>query len=186
METDTTTTYMDKGRQGDVMLVLNPTGGRVRSDVMGAGHFGAPRHERAHKGVDFEYCGIPGECSVVMPMTGIITRMSYPYLDRWWEGIAIQNDLFLMELWYFQPQRSLLGTLVHQGEVIGTGQDISKKYGKSMTPHVHLQMCYRPFSTIHKDGSWNHRLVYVNPLAFIGIKDATSIREIEKGPKRRW
>ena len=40
---------------------------------------------------------------------------------------------------YFQPDRSLIGKRVVQGEVIGTARDIAEKY-PGITPHVHLEI----------------------------------------------
>ena len=42
---------------------------------------------------------------------------------------------------YIQPLAALLpGTPVKAGDLIGHSQDISKKYGAPMKPHVHVEV----------------------------------------------
>lgn len=51
---------------------------RRGSDGFGAGHFGAPRGSRTHKGVDL--LAQSGE-AINSPVTGTVTKVGYPYGD---------------------------------------------------------------------------------------------------------
>jgi hypothetical protein len=121
----------------DGVTFLNPTGGKIRVDSEGDGHHGAPRGSRRHKGVDFECC--PNQ-KVLMPITGRIARLSYPYAnDLYWKGVLIYTQRMQIKLWYFQPMPGRVGNHFQAGDIIGHAQDISKKY-PGMDPHVHLRV----------------------------------------------
>jgi hypothetical protein len=119
--------------------MISPTGLWIRSDRLGDGHFGARRDggRRNHAGTDFE-CA-PGN-PVFAPIAGRIVREARPYSDGDYSGLLIQNSQISIKMFYFEPDTSLIGTFVTEGAVIGTAQDISKRYGKAMTPHIHLQI----------------------------------------------
>lgn len=115
---------------------VNPTGLGIRNDSKGLGHHGAPRGSRKHDGVDLR-CK-PGQ-DILMPVDGIIARVSLPYKDDdRWLGVYIVNPKIEIKMWYFIP--NLLGMELKAGSVIGTAQDIGEKY-KGVTPHIHLRIC---------------------------------------------
>lgn len=117
------------------MRLINPTGKGMRNDSKGLGHHGAPRGHRKHNGVDLIVT--PGQ-DILMPVDGIITRVSMPYADdERWLGAYIVNPRIEIKMWYFVP--NLLGMELNVGAVIGTAQDIGEKY-EGVTPHIHLRI----------------------------------------------
>jgi hypothetical protein len=121
-------------------LFVNPTGGKVRIDAQGDGHFGAPRGARLHDGLDF--AGEPGQ-DVLMPVDGWIVRVSFPYAtDLRWKGAVIANNWITIKMWYFTMQPDLQWGpegLIPAGDPIGSLQDLGQKY-PGMTPHVHMRI----------------------------------------------
>ncbi len=119
------------------MIFVNPTGKGIRNDAGGLGHFGAPRGDRKHDGVDFS-CEEDQE--VLMPVDGKIVRKSYPYAnDLKWQGVDIVNPRIEIKMWYFKPFSNVIGKEVKAGEPIGFAQNIGLKY-ENVTPHVHLRI----------------------------------------------
>lgn len=126
------------------MIIQNPTGGKVRVDSGGDGHYGASRTKKgaggklirySHKGTDFS--GTPGQ-PVKAPISGIIKRKAKPYTSGTYSGCLIVGKSGVCKMFYLEPNPDLIGLFVEQGDVIGVMQDISKRY-KGVTPHVHIQ-----------------------------------------------
>jgi len=116
----------------------NPTGGKIRNDSMGQGHFGAKRGRRLHAGTDYE-C-VPGQM-VYAPICGKIKRRIQVYKgETKWVGVELQGKRMTIKLFYVTTDPVRIGTTVKCGEVIGLAQDISEKYGSAMTPHVHCEI----------------------------------------------
>lgn len=122
----------------EVKKMINPTGGKIRSDSQGDGHHGAPRGKRTHDGTDYE-CE-PGQ-AVKAPHSGTLTRRAYPYGDKdiRWMGCVIESKAVTTKMFYLKPSHNLIGQNIKRGQVIGTAQDISVKY-PGMTPHIHLRV----------------------------------------------
>ena len=117
------------------MILYNPTGGKIRSDSGGDGHFGAPRGGRKHEGLDFE-CD-PGQ-TVRAVIPGKLVN-AYPYAgDTFYTGCRIWGKDWMAKMFYFVPFPRLVNENVLAGEAIGIAQDISQKYGGEMKPHVHV------------------------------------------------
>ena len=117
--------------------MISPTGQSVRGlDKHGSGEYGAGRGGRLHRGAD--YICIPGQ-EVVSPITGTIIRIAKPYKGDDYSGLLIRNSNVEIKLFYLKPSPRIVGISVKIGDVIGTAQDISKKY-PGMIPHVHLQI----------------------------------------------
>jgi len=120
------------------MNIISPTGLGIRNDSMGFGYYGAPRGSRMHKGTDF-LC-IPGQ-DVVCPIpSGKIIREARPYIYERYSGCLIQGHKIAIKMFYLDIWAHLIGKTIKQGEVIGIAQDISKKYGTDMKPHIHLSI----------------------------------------------
>jgi murein DD-endopeptidase MepM/ murein hydrolase activator NlpD len=117
--------------------MISPTGLGIRNDSQGHGYYGAPRGARKHAGTD--YICSPKQ-DVVAPIDGVITRIAYPYTDKKYEGVILENDFVRLKIFYFIPIPRLIGKQVRQGDVIGYAQDIRKKYGDKMIPHIHLEI----------------------------------------------
>ncbi|MEO1628099.1 MAG: M23 family metallopeptidase [Bacteroidota bacterium] len=114
----------------------------LRNDSKGLGHFGAPRGKRKHKGLDF--VAQPGQ-SIFSPIDGIIQRRANPYAnDSRFTGCLIigtgRHVSYSVKLFYMQPVA--IGISVSAGDYIGKGQEISKKWGKEMLDHLHMEVYY--------------------------------------------
>lgn len=112
---------------------------KIRSDGYGSGYFGASRDQgkRKHNGIDLVVT--PGE-SILSPITGKILKYSYPYPGESFSGVHIQNDEYLVKMWYLSPVLVKPGQQVTQGQAIGVAQKISTKYGSGMIDHVHVEV----------------------------------------------
>lgn len=111
---------------------------KIRIDGYGDGRFGARRSDHSHNGIDLVVT--PGE-SILSPITGKVVRYSYPYADdSRFSGVHIQNDEYLVKMWYLSPVLVKPGQQVTQGQAIGTAQKISTKYGSGMIDHVHVEV----------------------------------------------
>lgn len=118
--------------------MISPTGMGVRTwDDFGSGYFGTGRGDRKHAGVDF-IC-IPGQ-TVVAPYSGKIVRIAYPYADKSYGGLVLDDGRLRVKMFYLAPILEFVGTWVTEGDPIGKAQDISKKHGSGMTPHIHLEI----------------------------------------------
>ena len=115
--------------------MLNPTGKTIRNDTIGTGHFGAPRRDRKHNGVDF-LC-TPGQI-VISPIDGFVSRIAYPYASRTYKGLEIVGERVSVLIFYIEPAVDIQRSHVKAGDIIGTAQDVSKMHGNAMKPHVHL------------------------------------------------
>ena len=124
---------------------MNPTGGMLRNDSWGSGHFGASRGSRIHRGVDVT--GIPGSY-VVAPAAGRVVRSGYPYADDdgpWNCYLLIREpDGTEWRLFYVSPLPGVIGSDVVRGQVVAQLADVSEKYGDSrggrrMLPHCHVE-----------------------------------------------
>jgi hypothetical protein len=109
-------------------------------DHFGSGLFNAPRGKVKHNGVDF-ICE-PGQV-VVSPIDGTVIRKAFPYANKEYAGVLLENDFLSLKMFYFLPDKKILGLKVKQGDRLGIAQDISKLYNskaQKMIPHIHLQI----------------------------------------------
>lgn len=119
------------------LSMLSPTGLGIRNDSHGSGYYRAKRGTRLHYGDD--YICKPGQV-IVAPMSGKIVRVAYPYRDKQYQGIVLENEFLAMKLFYFEPYQEHIGKMVLRGQDIGIAQDISLRYGKGMIPHIHAEI----------------------------------------------
>ena len=119
----------------------------IRTDAGGSGEFGAPRTKfkngklikYRHEGIDFK-CEV-GE-AIPSPCAGKVVRIAYPYADDLkYQGLLLDARRCQMMMFYLMPFRDIIGSIVRMGDLLGTAQDISKKYEK-VTPHIHLQVSH--------------------------------------------
>lgn len=120
----------------------------LRNDNAGQGHFGASRKKKVngkivrykHNGTDYTaYKYQP----VYSPITGQITRIAQPYsFDSRWKGCEIIGTgnyaAYAVKMFYMIP--AIVPLYVIAGQEIGLMQDISEKWGKGMTPHLHIEV----------------------------------------------
>lgn len=116
--------------------MISPTGKKARTrDKWGGGCYLAKRgNNRLHDGTD--YICTPGQ-DIVSPIAGRIERIANPYANEKYSGLLIQGEWMAIKLFYFKPDKELIGKTIDKGQKIGIAQDISEKY-PDMTPHIHL------------------------------------------------
>lgn len=122
-------------------MILNPTGGPVRSDSHGSGEFGARRGRRFHKGVDF--VGMEKQW-VVAPVSGVLTRRAHPYGDGGPadDGLLIRGDTTIgvdVKMFYVRPRKFLIGERVAVGQAIGHLLSLEERY-PGITTHCHMEV----------------------------------------------
>lgn len=111
----------------------------IRVDEAGDGHYGAPRGDRSHTGVD--YVCIPDK-PVLAAVSGVIEKLGFAYGDDLsWRIIDLRGkDGFLHRHFYVRPLVEV-GDEVLSGYPIGVAQDITRRYpGRNMKPHVHYEI----------------------------------------------
>lgn len=117
---------------------------KIRSDSEGDGHYGAPRGNRKHIGIDL--ISYVGE-NVLSPVSGVINRLGFAYSkprdsNYIFKIISIEDkDGLKHELFYVNPCVKV-GDTVEQGNLIGQTQDLRIQYPllSNMKNHVHLQI----------------------------------------------
>jgi len=116
-------------------------------DNYGSGHFGASRGSRTHNGIDY-VCDKGSPIHITTP--GKVTKLGYPYGDDLsFRYVQVTDEKGLAHrVFYVEPSVSA-GDLVTAGTVLGTSQDLTKRYPNGMTNHVHYEI---------KNGS-----EYINP-----------------------
>ena len=122
--------------------VANPTGHDLRGeDAYGAGFYGASRAAgaRRHRGAD--YVAEPGEI-VRAPISGVVERIGFAYRgdERYrYVELASEDQTRDVRVLYVGPIVQL-GAIVRAGDPIGRAQDLSARYPRGITNHVHVEM----------------------------------------------
>lgn len=146
---------------------INPTGGGVRSDGKGDGHFGAKRGERIHLGTDFLAEAGQGVVAPVDSQYRRFVRRVYA-TDATYTGMELETKEFMLTFFYVSPSVNHMD-FVKAGDLIGIAQDINAKWGDPMLNHIHMQLAIKPYGAVIKGSSWNTKLIYLDPLHFIDI-----------------
>jgi len=122
------------------MLIKPP----VRTvDNFGQGCYNAPRGSRRHKGIDFS-C-YPGS-EICAEMFGRVTKIGYPYDDDDdndgkpdFTYVEIEDTAGNKARYFYVKPCVTKGDMVNSGQVIGTSQELGKKY-KGITEHMHFEV----------------------------------------------
>lgn len=130
---------------GALLLMGRRTLGKIldrqvmRRDALGNGAFGARRRAHTHQGLDL--VARRGE-PVYSPVDGTFVRRGKPYAnDDRFSLVVLNGEGLEVKLMYVAPKDGLRpGDPVKRGEVIGTAQAVSDKYGDDMTDHVHVEL----------------------------------------------
>lgn len=122
--------------------LANPTGHTLRGeDTYGSGAYGASRSggRRRHRGAD--YVAEPGEI-VHAPIGGEVTLTGLAYRnDDRYSFVELQDRESgrVARVLYVGPDVAL-GDMVQVGDPIGRAQDLSMRYPRGITNHVHVEM----------------------------------------------
>ncbi len=109
------------------------------TDKWGSGHFGAPRGNKTHRGIDIH---TPVNSMILSPVIGEITKQGYPYADdlsfRYVEITTSDNLRF--RFFYVKLLSSLtIGDKINIDDVIGYTQSLNERY-EGITQHFHLEI----------------------------------------------
>ena len=107
-------------------------------DAHGQGHFGAPRGNRVHMGVD--YAVLPGT-RVGARCPGRVSKIGRCYADTA-EYTYIQittKEGYNERYFYVEPYFIGVGDDVVEGELLGHVQDLDDRY-PGITPHIHFEV----------------------------------------------
>ena len=111
---------------------------KIREDRAGSGRYGSSRGSRKHKGVDISIQ--VGE-KFPAPFAMEIKRISKPYPNEHYSGVAFETKWCEGRIWYIEPESGIVGKRLEIGDYVGTVQDRPKRNpGDGMTPHVHFQI----------------------------------------------
>lgn len=108
------------------------------ADPQGAGHFGAPRGSRTHRGIDLK-CE-PGS-HVPSPVGGEVTKIGYPYGDpnkNHIRYVQISHGDYDFRVFYVDPMVEV-GQIIMPEEIIGVSQSLAEFY-PGVTEHVHFEI----------------------------------------------
>ena len=106
------------------------------SDKWGQGHYGAPRGNHTHHGIDY-ICLVGQE--IISPVNGKVTKLGYPYGDDLsFRYVQISSSGYNHRIFYISPLVEV-GDLVAVNQPIGTSQDLGKRYPE-ITQHIHYEI----------------------------------------------
>jgi murein DD-endopeptidase MepM/ murein hydrolase activator NlpD len=148
----------------DRLRLFAPARNGIREiDDFGSGRFGASRGNRLHKGIDYKVT--LGE-RVRSPCNGVVRRIGRCYGDTpEYKLVEIDTAGAVVRVLYVSPEVHPGDTVVI-GDTIGYAQDISKRYGRGMDNHVHLEVRLTNGVLVGK-GRTPPEHVWVDPQLFI-------------------
>ena len=118
-----------------------------KADKHGMGHFGAPRGDRKHIGID--YACAPGS-QVLSTVTGIVTKLGYAYADDLsFRYVEITEDHIKHRFFYVEPSVKE-GDYIKEDEIIGASQSLNERY-EGITEHVHYEILDRGNNPLDPD-----------------------------------
>ena len=123
-----------RGTPTNAQVVLKDRG----CDPMGCGHYGAPRGEGLHRGVDL----VAGpQWLIHSHVAGKVTKLGYPYAkDLSFRYVEVtDSDKYKHRFMYVAPMCNV-GDSVLVGDIIGSCQDIAGKWGGGMKNHIHYEV----------------------------------------------
>jgi LysM repeat protein len=121
---------------------VNPTGGAIRNDSGGHGHYGASRRRASgpglHHGLDI--LSTPGQ-AVRAPISGTLRQVNPNNVHSGFE-IVSNDGRTAVRVFYAAPNQSLIGRQVAAGDTVATAQDLqmSGQYPANVRDHVHVEV----------------------------------------------
>lgn len=110
-------------------------------DKWGAGHYGAPRGKRKHRGVDYvNHVNEAVECFE----GGEVTKIGFPYSQksakkRHFRLVEIMVSHAISHRYFYVEALVQVGNIVEKGQIIGWAQDLDVVY-PGITQHVHFEV----------------------------------------------
>jgi murein DD-endopeptidase MepM/ murein hydrolase activator NlpD len=107
------------------------------TDGYGSGHYGAPRGNHRHKGID--KLAVPGS-RLYAVSAGKVTKLGYAYSDDLSYRYVQVSDAFGRDIRYFYIEPLVeVGDLVDETTVLGTVQDLTPRY-PGIGNHFHFEV----------------------------------------------
>lgn len=112
-------------------------------DSHGCGHFGAPRGDRTHQGLDIRSdplapFPVPFDCEIIR--YGVVDNQSPTYHLIEIKGTQGQFKNWKCKLMYLNKGNSFIGQRISKFTPIGLTETLSLRYGSQMTNHIHLEL----------------------------------------------
>jgi LysM repeat protein len=121
---------------------VNPTGGAIRNDSGGDGHYGASRRRASGPGVHhgLDILSTPGQ-DVRAPISGTLRQVNPNNVHSGFE-IVSNDGLTAVRVFYAAPNQSLIGKQVSAGDTVATAQDLQMRgqYPANVRDHVHVEV----------------------------------------------
>ncbi len=121
---------------------VNPTGGGIRNDSGGHGHYGASRKRKTGPGVHhgLDILSTPGQ-AVKAPISGTLTQVNPNNVQSGFQ-IVSKDGRTAVRVFYAAPDRSLIGKQVEAGATVATAQDLQMRgqYSPNVRDHVHVEV----------------------------------------------
>jgi murein DD-endopeptidase MepM/ murein hydrolase activator NlpD len=106
-------------------------------DSWGAGHFGAPRGDRTHNGIDL-VCK-PGD-EIECRSAGKVTKLGYPYGDDLsFRYVQITDEAGTRWRYFYVEPCVNIGDIVEAYTAIGYAQTLDDRY-PGITEHIHFEI----------------------------------------------
>ena len=130
------------------LKILSP---RRTLDAFGAGHYGASRGSRIHKGIDF--AAWPNSM-LLSPVAGKVTKLGYPYADdQHFRYVEITDEANLRHRFFYVFPSVAFGETIEINDHLGTVQDLRPRY-PDITPHIHYEIKDEDNLPIDPDQFW--------------------------------
>ena len=106
-------------------------------DPWGAGHFGASRGDRVHRGVDYACIK---ESILLSPVKGEVTKLGYPYSDDYsFRYVEVTDNRGYRHRFFYVEPLVYEGNKVKVGHKLGIVQNLQTRY-PDITNHVHYEV----------------------------------------------
>lgn len=111
--------------------------GHRSGDKWGQGHFGAPRGDRTHNGIDY---ACDAESEILSPVSGMVTKIGYPYADDLsFRYVQITDSSGADHRVFYVDPSVFLNQGVRKNFPIGLSQKLSDRY-PGITEHIHYEI----------------------------------------------
>ena len=124
---------------------VNPTGGAIRNDSGGHGHYGASRKRKTGPGIHhgLDILSTQGQ-AVKAPISGTLRQVNPNNVHSGFEIVSMDKRT-AVRVFYAAPNTSLIGKQVQAGAVVATAQDLQmqEKYSANVRDHVHVEVKVR-------------------------------------------
>jgi len=129
------------------MIYVKAQAKKRGKDQQGAGHYGAPRGNRKHRGID--YACEPGSL-VFSPIAGLVTKLGYPYShDLSFRYVEISDSNGIRHRVFYVYPTVIVGDFVTKSDTIGASQKLPYE---GITQHCHYEVKDKEGNYLNPEG----------------------------------